>query len=126
MLVGYDHNGKELADKVIVQYNCKYFFSEDYPDVVHEISKCLIDQDERAILICKTGIGMSISANRYKHIRAALVHDIRSVEIARKHNDTNVLCIGSQKIQDDILKMIDIFIHTSFEAGRHADRLKKI
>lgn len=126
MLIGYDHHGKELADKIITQYDCKCFFSEDYPDVVHEISKYLIDQNTRAILICKTGIGMSISANRYKHIRAALVHDIKSAEIARKHNDTNVLCIGSQKIQDDILKIIDIFIHTEFEAGRHADRLKKI
>jgi ribose 5-phosphate isomerase B len=79
------------------------------------------------ILICGTGIGMSITANKIKGIRAALVHDEQTAKLSRQHNDANVLCMGGRILEEDeALKIVDVWLNTSFEGGRHEKRLKLI
>lgn len=128
MIVGFDHRGKDLADRVLQKYiDSKSFFSTEYPDVVAQVLNIMkFEKNERAILICKTGVGMSIGVNRHSYIRAALVCDIESTKLARAHNNANVICLGSATIRDDILKIVEIFLTTEFDGGRHANRLSQI
>ena len=82
---------------------------------------------QMGVLICGTGIGMSMSANKHKSIRAALCKDGAAAEMTRKHNDANVLCIGARNTNPAILlDMLDAFFHTEFEGGRHQRRIDKI
>ena len=127
LIVGADHRGEILAKDILHIYsNAKYYFSTDYPDIVHIVAKKMKNNNDYAILICKTGVGMSIGINRYSYIRGALVNTIPSVRMARKHNNINVLCIGADTIQDNIIEMIKTMFDTAFEAGRHEERLQKI
>ncbi len=102
--------------------------SVDYPD----FSKLLVeklknDKNSFGILLCGTGIGMSIAANRYNHIRAALCTDEEMAMLSRKHNNANVLVIGGRTTSLNLAKkIIDSFLQTEFENGRHTERLKKI
>ena len=100
----------------------------DYPDYANKLCEAMINNPcAKGILICGSGIGMSIAANRYRHIRAALVHDVRIAKLARLHNNANVLCFGSRVIDDAIAKdMLDIFLETDFEGGRHQRRVDKL
>lgn len=137
--IASDHNGVKLKD-TIVQYlkSEKYQIldlgpndesaSVDYPDYAKKLCETILDGEVPiGILICGTGIGMSISANRYSGIRAALCTDMFMAERARAHNDANVLVIGnfisSEKESVEILKK---FLTTPFEGGRHSRRLSKI
>ncbi|KJV68866.1 ribose 5-phosphate isomerase B [Candidatus Neoehrlichia procyonis] len=100
----------------------------DYPDYVKDVVY-YVSHDEQScgILICGTGIGMSIAANRYKKIRAALCHSIMFAKLAREHNNANVLCLGSRYTNDDDAKAITYqFLITEFSSGRHAERIKKL
>lgn len=98
----------------------------DYPDQSHILCKKISSEDV-GILICNTGIGMSIAANKYSHIRAALCRSVSDAKMSREHNNANVLVLGSQNLDDDDAKKIfDIFIKTPFEEGRHRRRLEKI
>jgi ribose 5-phosphate isomerase B len=82
---------------------------------------------ERGILICGTGIGMSLAANRHPQIRAALCHDAFTAEMARRHNDANVLCIGARTTGPGVAEqMVQVFLDTPFEGGRHQRRVEKI
>lgn len=100
--------------------------SVDYPDIVHEVAHNLEYQD-RGILICGSGHGVTMAANRYKHIRAANCRTVKDVEMARKHNDINVLCIGADYVSwGDIYKMVTAFFNTKFEGGRHEKRIGKL
>ncbi|MCA0254714.1 MAG: ribose 5-phosphate isomerase B, partial [Proteobacteria bacterium] len=100
----------------------------DYPDYANKMVEEIIAKTvSKGILICGTGIGMSIAANRSSDIRAALCFNEFMAERARSHNDANILVLGSKICEDDIsLKMIDLFLHTKFEGGRHTGRLAKI
>ena len=103
--------------------------SVDYPDYVKKMINKLKTSDNKTlgILICASGIGMSIAANRYKNIRAALCTNIENAMNARKHNNANILVLGSKNQSKDMaVKMLDIFLNTGFEAGRHLVRLSKI
>ena len=102
--------------------------SVDYPDFAQKVSRAVLDGTaDRGILICATGIGMSISANRFKGIRAALCHDVTSARLGRSHNDANILCMGSQFIDEAVaLDITELFLQTPFEGGRHALRTQKI
>ncbi|HLN22716.1 MAG TPA: ribose 5-phosphate isomerase B [Patescibacteria group bacterium] len=102
--------------------------SVDYPDYAHAMATALSDgQAERGVLICGTGIGISIAANRYAHIRAALVHDSFTARMSRQHNNANVLVLGGRVIGSEVAKdCLKSFLETEFEGGRHASRLAKI
>lgn len=99
--------------------------SSDYPAVAHQVAAGVGEgRFHLAVLICGTGIGVSITANRHKGVRAALCHNLYTVKMARMHNDANILAMGSRVIGEGLaLEMVDLFLDTSFEGGRHARRL---
>ncbi|RAX58138.1 ribose 5-phosphate isomerase B [Helicobacter monodelphidis] len=100
----------------------------DYPDYAKEVAQILAQEKEaRGILICGTGIGMSIAANRFAGIRAALCHDAYTAQLSRLHNDANILCLGARVVGIGTAESIlEAFIQTSFEGGRHSHRICKI
>lgn len=102
----------------------------DYPDFAIKVSECIAKGEfDYGILICLTGIGMSISANKVKGIRAALCKSVEDAYLARAHNDANILCLGSKEFQNNPYFAIEIirkFITTQFEKGRHLRRIEKI
>ena len=100
----------------------------DYPDGAYLASKAVADQHaDRAILVCGTGIGMSIAANKVKGIRAALCYDELAARLSRQHNDANVLCLSGDLLGSTMLrKIVETFLTTSFIEGRHLRRVKKI
>jgi ribose 5-phosphate isomerase B len=102
--------------------------SVDYPDYASKVSGAVSQQQiDRGILICGTGIGMCIVANKYDGVRAAPVHDELTAELSRRHNDANVLCLSADLIGEQALERImSIWLKTEFEGGRHARRLEKV
>ena len=102
--------------------------SVDYPDFAEKLVAALADgRASRGVLICGTGIGISIAANRHKGIRAALCYDDDTATLARQHNDANVLCMGGRKTDEATARsMVRIFLTTEFEGGRHARRVAKL
>lgn len=136
--IGADHGGLELKEK-IVEYlksnNIEFkdfgtFSSEscDYPvfakEVALEVSK---GNFNRGILVCGSGIGMSIVANKVKGIRAALCWNLSTATSARTHNDSNILCLGQRQLDNKLaLEMVEIWLHTNFEGGRHKTRVDMI
>ena len=100
--------------------------SVDYPDYAQKLCK-KITKKNNGILICGSGIGISIAANRFKNIRAALCHDVKSAKASRAHNDANVLCLGARVITNKMaLAIVKAFFSTEFEGERHAARIKKL
>ncbi len=102
--------------------------SVDYPDFALKVADALAARlAERGLLICGTGIGISIAANRHAHIRAALVHDAFGARMARQHNDANVLVLGGRTTGPEVARdCLRIFLETPFEGGRHARRVAKL
>ncbi len=102
--------------------------SVDYPDFAAAMAEAIRGGEAgRGVLICGTGIGISIAANRHPEIRAALVHDAFTARMCRLHNDANVLCFGGRTIGVEIAKdCLGIFLDTAFEGGRHARRVEKL
>jgi len=102
--------------------------SVDYPDYAHLLASAVADgRVERGILICGTGLGMSMTANRHPGVRAALCHDAYTAEMARRHNDANVLCMGARTIGAGVAEqLVRVFVDTPFEGGRHQRRVAKI
>lgn len=100
----------------------------DYPDYAAKVASAVAGhQVDRGILICGTGIGMSIAANRYPGVRAALCHDDLTAEMSRRHNDANVMCLSADLLGEQLVnRMVDIWIKTDFEGGRHQERLQRI
>ncbi len=100
----------------------------DYPDFAHKLClEVLADNKTQGILICGSGIGMSLAANKHIGIRAALCHDAYTASLSRAHNDANVLCFGERVVGLGVAEsIIDAWCAGSFEGGRHADRVKKI
>ena len=138
IFISCDHGGFYLKEQ-IVEYLLKKSFktidlgtkdssSVDYPDYSNVlVDKIKISSDSMGILLCGTGIGMSIAANRYSHIRAALCSDEDMARLSRQHNNANVLVIGGRTTsKNSAKKIIDVFVSTEFEKGRHTKRLKKI
>lgn len=135
--IGCDHRGlklKQFIIKLIAEAGHSYedfggYTTEsiDYPDIARVVAEAVAGGDfERGILVCDTGIGMSITANKVKGIRAALCHDTFSARRARQHNDANTLCLGTREEQDTVREIIEAFLTTEFEGGRHLRRLNKI
>ena len=102
--------------------------SVDYPDYAKKVSNRVSKRkSDIVILVCGSGTGMAISANKTKGIRAAVAYNIKSTQLSRQHNNANVLCLGSRLTKrKDIKKIIKIFLNTKFEGGRHKRRVKKI
>jgi len=102
--------------------------SVDYPDFAFQVGRAVGDgRVDRGILICGTGIGMCIAANKVPGVRAAPCHDSITAEMSRRHNDANVLCLSADLLGDDLIgRMVRIWLETGFEAGRHARRVDKI
>lgn len=138
LAIASDHGGVELKSTIaetlkkrgieVLDLGTDGSASVDYPDYAQAVAKALIDgKAEAGILVCGSGIGMSIAANRYPQIRAALVHDRLSTELCRQHNNANVLCLGARLIGEaTALDCVDTFLSTEFEGGRHEVRVAKM
>ena len=100
----------------------------DYPDFAHKVAKKVkISKNNVGILVCGSGMGMNIAANRHKNIRAAQCFNLKSTKLSRLHNDANIITLGSRLItKKNAIKMVGIFLKTKFEGGRHTKRIKKI
>ena len=100
----------------------------DYPDFAHDLARrTAAGEADRGVLICGTGIGMAIVANRHRGVRAALCHDAFTAELARRHNNANVLCMGGRTTGPGVaIQMLDIFLATPFDGGRHGLRVQKV
>jgi ribose 5-phosphate isomerase B len=136
--IGCDHAGLELKSSLFEElvrrgsaprdFGTNSSASCDYPDFAHALASA-IERGEiaRGLLVCGTGIGMSISANRHPGVRAVVCSDSFSARMAREHNDANVLCIGSRVVGLGVaLDLLDAFLGTAFAGGRHAPRVAKI
>ena len=138
LAIGSDHGGFALKEELKahldergVAYKDFGTFSEescDYPDVAEPLCRAVVAGEyDRGILICGTGIGMSMAANKVSGIRAALCGDCFSAEFTRRHNDANILTLGARVVGPGFaLKIIDTFLDTPFEGGRHARRIAKL
>jgi ribose 5-phosphate isomerase B len=102
--------------------------SVDYPFYGQKVAQSIIDNEsDKGIIICGTGIGISIAANRFKNIRATLCTSKTHAEMARKHNDSNILALGARMTDmEDIKEIVEVWLSTEFEGGRHQDRINKI
>ncbi len=100
----------------------------DYPDYASKVAQSVQkDKDSKGILICGTGIGMSLAANKYDGIRAALTHDAYTARMAREHNDANILCFGERVVGKGVVEdILNSWLTSEFEGGRHANRVEKI
>lgn len=101
--------------------------SADYPKIAHQVARAVSRGEfSRGILICGSGIGMSMVANRYKGVRAALCHNIYSARLSRLHNDANILAMGERVLGEGLaLEILDVFLKTEFEGGRHKARIDR-
>src|SRR5262249_11689811 len=102
--------------------------SVDYPDYADRLAAALARGDaQRGIVVCGTGIGISIAANRHNHVRAALCHDATAARLARQHNDANVLALGARVTGEEVARdCLRVFLDTAFEGGRHERRVAKL
>ena len=138
IILASDHAGFKLKEciknyllkkrKNILDLGTENTDSVDYPDYAHTLSKKIVTGEvEKGILICGTGIGISIAANKNKGIRAALCCSEYHAEMSRQHNDANIISFGARVTNvKDMFRMIDIFLNTKFNAGRHKKRVEKI
>ena len=139
VIVGSDHAGFDLKEEIKRSLNEKgeypvtdmgTFSNEpvDYPIIAHQVAKNISEKRFHwGILVCGSGIGMSIVANRYPRVRAALCSNLFAVKVSRQHNDANILVLGGRVLGTDLaLEMVDLFLHTQFEGGRHQRRLEQI
>jgi ribose 5-phosphate isomerase B len=136
--IGADHGGCNLKEEIkrlltsmnisFEDFGCTCNDSVDYPDYALPVAeKVAAGEFDRGILVCGTGIGMSIAANKVPGIRCALVHDTFSARATREHNDSNVLALGERVIGPGLaLDIVKIWLETEFQGGRHARRVEKI
>jgi ribose 5-phosphate isomerase B len=136
--VGSDHRGFAVKGKLVAllkrltheveDFGAQSGDAVDYPDVAAEVaSRVSAGQVDRGILICGTGLGMCIAANKFRGVRAATCHDDLTAEMSRRHNDVNVLCLSADMLGERLIdRMVEIWLTTEFEGGRHARRVQKI
>ncbi len=136
--IGADHRGYMAKEKLkpflqqlgyeVTDFGTNSPKSFDYPDVALPVGKAVASgKFDRAILLCGTGLGVSISANKICGIRAALCHDELTAQMSRQHNDANILCMPADLIGEALMRrIVEVFLETPFEGGRHARRVNKI
>jgi len=136
--IGCDHRGFALKEQIMPflqneghsyqDFGCYNTAPVDYPDIAQKVGEAVAAGNfDQGILICHTGIGMSIAANKIKGVRAALCHNTFAAQRARAHNDANVLCLSGENIDtESALEIVKTFLATDFEGGRHIQRVNKI
>lgn len=137
IVIGSDHGGFNLKGTIIeylksnnIDFTDVGTYSTescDYPEIAKKVANKVVEENCRGILVCGTGIGMSISANKVKGIRASLCGDTFSAKYTRLHNNSNILCLGERVIGKGLaLEIVDIWLKTEFEGGRHQRRIDMI
>lgn len=136
--IGNDHRGyapKEMIKRMLTQMGHDVFDfgtdsdeSVDYPDFAPPVCKAVVTGEaDRGVLICGSGIGVCMTANKMRGIRAALCHDELTAEMSRRHNDANVLCLGGDLLGEGVMRrLVEIWMNTEFEGGRHQRRVDKM
>jgi len=136
--IGCDHRGFALKQVIVSllknsghshqDFGCHSTDPVDYPDIAQKVGEAVASgNSDQGILICNTGIGMSIAANKIKGVRAALCCDVFAAQRARQHNDANILCLRGENIDtESALEIVKTFLDTDFEGGRHVQRVNKI
>ena len=138
IFISSDHAGFNLKEQIKKKFSKKYLFQDlgtnsskvsvNYPNFAHRLCKKVSNNTKNiGILVCGSGIGMSMAANRHKKIRAAVCYSVKNTKLSRLHNNANIITLGSRLIKKNTaFKCIDTFINTKFEGGRHIKRIKKI
>ena len=137
IVIGSDHGGFEYKEIIkdhllalgyeVLDVGCYNKSSVDYPDIAVNASEIVIKENIKGILVCGTGIGISIAANKCQGIRAALCNNEYSARMAREHNNSNILALGQRVLGEGLLlNIVDVWLNTEFVGGRHENRVKKI
>lgn len=136
--IGSDHAGYALKKRIrdtlrgrghdVADVGCASEAACDYPDFAHAVARAVAGGSaDRGVLVCGSGLGMSMAANRHRGVRAAAVSDVRSAALARSHNDANVVCVGARVVAPEhALDIVAAFLDTPYERNRHAGRVAKI
>ncbi len=138
IFISSDHAGYNLKEQIKKRFKNKYIFQDlgtdtssksvNYPDYAHKLCKKISKSSKNmGILVCGSGMGMSMAANRHKKIRAAVCYSVKNTKLSRLHNNANIITLGSRLTKKNTaFKCIDVFMKTKFEGGRHNKRIKKI
>ena len=138
IFISSDHAGYKLKEAIKLHLTKKKLSFQDmgpyndnrvdYPDFAHKVARRVkLKKNNFGILVCGSGMGMNIAANRHKNIRAAQCFNLKSTKLSRLHNDANIITLGSRLLtKKDALRYVGVFIDTKFEGGRHSKRIKKI
>ena len=138
IFIASDHAGYSLKSEIIKKFSKKIKFKDlgsnssnkfvNYPDFAHKLSRKVQEKSKNmGILVCGSGMGMSMSANKHKKIRAALCYSVKNAKLSRLHNNANIITLGARLInKNTAFNCIKAFINTKFEGGRHTKRVKKI
>ena len=138
VFISSDHAGYQLKEQIKKKFSKKFIFDDlgthnsknsvNYPEYAHNLCKKVSKNNQNmGILVCGSGMGMSMAANKHKKIRAALGYSIRNTRLSRLHNNANIITLGSRLTKKDTaFKCISVFFNTNFEGGRHKKRVKKI
>ncbi|MDC3030465.1 ribose 5-phosphate isomerase B [Candidatus Pelagibacter sp.] len=138
IFISSDHAGYKLKEQIKKKFYNKFLFDDlgtnnsktsvNYPDFAHKLSKKVSNNPKNVgILVCGSGMGMSMAANKHKKIRAAVCYSVKNAKLSRLHNNANIITLGSRLTKKNIaFKCIEVFVNTKFEGGRHKKRVKKI
>lgn len=133
-----DHGGYLLKEEIkkylkglgydVIDCGCNSLDSCDYPDFAHEAARMVsLGEVERGIVVCTSGEGVSICANKHQNVRCGLLYNAEVAELTRRHNNVNMIALGAKYVsKDDALKYVDLFLETPFDGGRHEKRVNKI
>ena len=138
VFISSDHAGYELKEQIKKKFSKKFIFDDlgthdsknsvNYPEYAHNLCKKVSKNNQNmGILVCGSGMGMSMAANKHKKIRAALGYSVKNTKLSRLHNNANIIALGSRLTKKETaFKCISVFFDTNFEGGRHKKRVKKI
>ena len=138
IFISSDHAGYKLKEQIKLKFKKKYIFQDlgtdnskisvNYPDYAHKLSKKLSNNSKNmGILVCGSGMGMAITANKNKNIRAAQCYSVKNTKLSRLHNNANIITLGARLINKNrAFNLIKVFLSTKFEGGRHLRRIKKM
>tara|TARA_Y100001970_G_C13799608_1_gene634372 strand:- start:211 stop:636 length:426 start_codon:yes stop_codon:yes gene_type:complete len=138
IFISSDHAGYNLKEKIIKKFENRFIFEDlgtnnsitsvNYPEYAHKLCKRVGNNNKNmGILVCGSGIGMSMAANRHKNIRAAVCYSVKNTKLSRLHNNANIITLGSRLTKKNTaFKCIEVFVKTKFEGGRHKKRVNKI
>ena len=138
IFISSDHAGYNLKEQIKKRFKRKFLFDDlgtdnskisvNYPDYAHKLCRKISSNSKNmGILVCGSGMGMAMAANKHKKIRAAVCYSVKNTKLSRLHNNANIITLGSRLTKKNIaLKCVDVFINTKFEGGRHKKRVRKI